>query len=218
MNDRVFRIHIEAPPERVWKEITKTDEAQGAVYNAWLATTVLGEGAPLQMRTGTGKNVIVDGHVLVHRPFTHFAHTHRFTQYEDPVCEVHYLLVEKDGGTEVTMRIKGCPEGTRTAKDMAAGGDFILKNLKQLAEGRGLPFGTRVHVRADGFDGVRAAQALPVPPTGRCSNRRSPWLTRTPPSSRSSTTSRPRPARRLPSCTPRWPPAAPPSMARSAAG
>lgn len=143
MKDKVFRTQIEAPIERVWKELTKTDEAQGAVFNAWLTTTVLGEGAPMQMRTGSGKNVIVDGRVLVHEPNTHFAHTHRFTQYQDPVCEVHYLLAAKDGGTEVTLRIKNCEEDTPTERSMATGGSFILKNLKGLAEGRGLPLGTR---------------------------------------------------------------------------
>ncbi len=144
MSDKVFRIHIEAPPERVWKELTKTDEAQGAVFNAWLVTTVLGEGAPLQMRTGTGRNVIVDGRVLVHKPYTHFAHTHRFTQYGDPACEVHYLLEAKNGGTELTLRVKDCPEDTQTERSMASGGHFILKHLKRLAEGRGLPLGTRL--------------------------------------------------------------------------
>jgi hypothetical protein len=144
MTDKVFRIQIQAPLARVWRELTKTDEAQGAVYNAWLVTTVLGDGAPLQMKTGSGKNVMVDGRVLVHKPMTHFAHSHRFTQYDDPVCEVHYLLAEKDGGVEVTMRIKGCPEGTRTAKDMQGGGVFILGNLKRLAEGKGLSPGVRL--------------------------------------------------------------------------
>lgn len=144
MTDKVFRIHIQAPIERIWRELTKTDEAQGAVFNAWLFTTVLGEGAPLQMRTGSGKNVIVDGRVLVHKPYTHFAHTHRFTQYDDAPCEVHYLLAEKDGGVEVTLLVKHCPEGTRTAKDMQGGGDMILNNLKRLAEGRGLSLGMRL--------------------------------------------------------------------------
>jgi len=144
MNDKVFKIQIQAPPERVWRELTKTDEAQGAVYNAWLTTTVLGEGAPMQMRTGTGKNVMVDGRVLVHKPYTHFAHSHRFTQYDDPMCEVHYLLAEKDGGTEVTMRIKNSPTGTRSEKDMGSGAPFIINNLKGLAEGKGLRLGVRL--------------------------------------------------------------------------
>lgn len=144
MNEAVFRIHIEAPLERVWRELTKVDEAQGAVFNAWLHTTVLGEGAPLQMRTGSGNNVIVDGRVLVHKPYSHFAHTHRFTQYDDPACEVHYLLKEKDGGVELTLRVVGLPAGTATARSMQSGGDFILKHLKRLAEGKGLPFGTKL--------------------------------------------------------------------------
>lgn len=144
-NERVFRIEIEAPIERIWRELTKTDEAQGAIFNAWLHTTVLGPGAPLQMRTGTGKNVIVDGRVLAFDPPRHFAHTHRFTQYEDPVCEVHYELEEiAPGRVAVTLRVLGLPEGTPTAKSMASGGDFILTHLKRLAEGRGLPMGTRL--------------------------------------------------------------------------
>ncbi|MDM4767026.1 SRPBCC domain-containing protein [Pelomonas sp. SE-A7] len=144
-NDRLFRITIEAPIERIWRELTKTDEAQGAVFNAWLHTTVLGPGAPLQMRTGTGKNVIVDGRVLVCDPPRHFAHTHRFTQHDDPVCEVHYELKELGGGqVEVVLRVVGLPAGTATGKSMESGGDFILKHLKLLAEGRGLPFSTRL--------------------------------------------------------------------------
>lgn len=143
MSDKVFKIQIQAPIERVWRELTKTDEAQGAVYNAWLTTTVLGEGAPLQMRTGSGKNVMVDGRVLVLKPHTHFAHSHRFTQYDDPVCEVHYMLAEVAGGTEVTMRIKNSSAGSRTEKDMSSGAGFILNNLKGLAEGKGLRLSVR---------------------------------------------------------------------------
>lgn len=145
MSERVFRIKISAPIERIWRELTKTDEAQGAIYDAWLHTTVLGPGAPMQMRTGSGKNVIVDGRVLVCNPPHHFAHTHRFTQHDDPVCEVHYELKELGGGeVEVTLRVVGIPEGTATGKAMASGGDFILKHLKLLAEGQGLPLSTKL--------------------------------------------------------------------------
>ena len=145
MSERVFRITINAPIERIWRELTKTDEAQGAIYDAWLHTTVLGPGAPMQMRTGTGKNVIVNGLVLACNPPRHFAHTHRFTQHDDPVCEVHYELKELGGGAvEVTLRVLGMPEGTATAKAMSSGGDFILKHLKLLAEGSGLPLSTQL--------------------------------------------------------------------------
>ena len=39
--DAVFRILIQADIQRVWHELIKTDEAQGAVFNAWLHTTRL---------------------------------------------------------------------------------------------------------------------------------------------------------------------------------
>ena len=40
--DAIFRIVIQADIQRVWRELTKTDEAQGAVFNAWLHTNGLG--------------------------------------------------------------------------------------------------------------------------------------------------------------------------------
>ena len=61
--DAVFRIVINADIQRVWRELTKTGEAQGAVFNAWLHTTGLVPGVRLQMRTGSGKHVLVDGAV-----------------------------------------------------------------------------------------------------------------------------------------------------------
>jgi hypothetical protein len=52
--DAVFRILIQADIRRVWRELTKTDEAQGAVFNAWLHSTGLVPGGRMQMRTGSG--------------------------------------------------------------------------------------------------------------------------------------------------------------------
>ena len=62
--DAVFRIFINANIDRVWRELTKTGEAQGAVFNAWLHATGLVPGGRLQMRTATGKHVLVVGEVL----------------------------------------------------------------------------------------------------------------------------------------------------------
>ena len=69
--DAVFRIVIQADIQRVWRELTKTDEAQGAVFNAWLHTTALAPGKhtihyefiPDTAKPGTGgKSILtVDG-------------------------------------------------------------------------------------------------------------------------------------------------------------
>lgn len=142
--DAVFRIFIKADIQRVWRELTKTGEAQGAVFNAWLHTTGLVPGGRLQMRTGSGRHVIVDGDVVACEPPHRFVHTHRFTQYDDPVCQVAYELEPVGAGVQVTLRVIGLPAGTKTAKSMASGGDMILKSLKSIAETGRPPLGTRL--------------------------------------------------------------------------
>ena len=142
--DAIFRIVINAPIERVWRELTKTDEAQGAIFNAWLHTTGLTPGGRMQMRTGSGKHVIVDGAVEEFDPPHRFVHTHRFTQYDDPVCKVAYELKPVAGGVEVTLKVLQMPVGTRTAKDMQAGGMMILNTLKAICETGKPKLGTRL--------------------------------------------------------------------------
>lgn len=142
--DAIFRIVINAPIERVWRELTKTDEAQGAIFNAWLHTSELAPGGRMQMRTGSGKHVIVDGAVEEFDPPHRFVHTHRFTQYDDPVCKVAYELKPVDGGVEVTLKVLEMPVGTRTAKDMQAGGMMILNTLKAICETGKPKLGTRL--------------------------------------------------------------------------
>jgi uncharacterized protein YndB with AHSA1/START domain len=142
--DAVFRIFIKADIQRVWHELTKTSEAQGAVFNAWLHTTGFAAGERMQMRTGTGKHVIVDGEIVAFEPPYRFAHTHRFTQYDDPPCTVSYELKPIGDGVEVTLRVIGMPSGTRTAKSMASGGTMIVNTLKAICETGRPAFGTRL--------------------------------------------------------------------------
>jgi uncharacterized protein YndB with AHSA1/START domain len=143
-NDALFRIFIAADIQRVWRELTKTGEAQGAVFNAWLHTTGLAPGGRLQMRTGSGRHVLVDGEVVAFEPPHRFVHTHRFTQHDDPVCQVSYELKPVGAGVEVTLRVIGLPAGTKTAKSMQSGGTMILKSLKTIAESGRPPLATRM--------------------------------------------------------------------------
>jgi uncharacterized protein YndB with AHSA1/START domain len=143
--DLVFRIVVNAPIERVWRELTKSGEAQGAIFNAWLHTRGgLVPGAAMQMRTGSGKHTIVVGEVVECTPPHRFVHTHRFTQYDDPVCQVSYELEPVQGGVQVTLRVTGVMAGTKTAKDMAGGGTMIVNTLKAICETGRPTFGTRL--------------------------------------------------------------------------
>ena len=149
--DTVFRIVINADIERVWRELTKTDEAQGAMFNAWLHATALNPGGRMQMRTGSGKHVLVVGEVLEFDPPRRFVHSHRFTQHDDPVCQVAYELKPVEAGVEVTLRVIGLSPGTSTAKSMQQGGNMILQSLKAIAETGRPPLGTRLMYVAFGL-------------------------------------------------------------------
>lgn len=142
----VFRIVIDGTMEAVFRELTKTGEPQGAVFNSMLTLDQPGlvRGRKMQMRTVSGEHAIVVGEVVEHSPPSRFAHTHRFTQYEDPSCTVVYDLRKVEGGVEVTLTVEGIPAGTGTEKEMMKGGDFILKNLKAIVETGRPPFGTRL--------------------------------------------------------------------------
>jgi uncharacterized protein YndB with AHSA1/START domain len=143
--DLVFRIVVNAPIDRVWRELTKTGEAQGAIFNAWLHTRGgLVPGAAMQMRTGSGKHTLVVGEVVECTPPHRFVHTHRFTQYDDPVCQVSYELEPVQGGVQVTLRVTGVTAGTKTAKDMAGGGTMIVNSLKAICETGRPALGTRL--------------------------------------------------------------------------
>lgn len=140
----VFKVLIRGTIQDVWREITKTDTVQGCMFNMMLVTPGLAPGAPMQMRSKSGKLVGVVGEVLEFQPPTRYAHTFKFTNYEDPPCKVYYDLKEVAGGVEFTMTLEDVPSGTKTAKSMLSGGKMIVDTLKAIVETGKPPFGVRL--------------------------------------------------------------------------
>ncbi len=142
----VFRIVIAGSQEAIFRELTKTDSPQGAVFNSMLTLSSPGlvAGKQMQMRTVSGRRTVVVGEVVEYDPPRRFAHLHRFTQHNDPVCKVVYELKPVDSGIEVTLTVENIPAGTKTATEMQRGGMFILGNLKAIVETGRPPLVTRL--------------------------------------------------------------------------
>ena len=146
----IFRIVIDGSPEAIFRELTRTDGLVPAIFNSRMVTTGMRPGGRMQMRTASGEHTIVDGQIVEFDPPRRFVHTHRFTQFDDPVCRVTYELKPVTGGIEVTLTVDDIPLGTKTENEMRRGGDFILRNLKAIVESGRPPLGTRLMYAAFG--------------------------------------------------------------------
>jgi uncharacterized protein YndB with AHSA1/START domain len=130
----VSRVVIRGKIQDVWREITKTDTPQLAFFGAQMRYRALSAGSPVQMRTPNAKWTSVVGEILEVSAPHRLSHTMRFTAHDDPFCKVTYELKEVPEGVEFTLISEDVPAGTKTAKDMTRGGDFIVNTLKQIIE------------------------------------------------------------------------------------
>jgi uncharacterized protein YndB with AHSA1/START domain len=139
-----FRIVIQGSLEDVWREITRTDRPIACFFNSRMDTRRLAAGSKLAMRTPDGKYTGVVGEILECSPPRRFAHTFRFTAYDDPPCKVTYELEPVAGGVQFTLTIEDLEPGTKTAKGMLQGGPMIVNTLKAVIETGRPAFGTRL--------------------------------------------------------------------------
>jgi uncharacterized protein YndB with AHSA1/START domain len=131
---------IEAPIEKVWATLTKTDAILPFFFCSVMKTTKLAVGAPIRMRSPDDKLTAVAGEVVEFDPPHCFAHTFKFTDQVDPVCLVRYELKSIEGGTEFTLTSENVPMGTKTERQMASGGKLIVNTLKNYVETGRPPF------------------------------------------------------------------------------
>lgn len=143
-NRAIYKVRIRGRIEDVWHEITKTDEAQGCMFNMWLHTPGLKLGAPIRMRGKNGKYTGVVGEVLEFDPPHRYAHTFRFTSFDDPPCKVIFDLEQCGSEVEFTLTIEDIPVGTKTEKQMKQGSQMIVNTLKSIIETGRPSFGTRL--------------------------------------------------------------------------
>lgn len=141
--EKVFSIVIKGSVEDVWREVTKTDETQGVMFNMKLDSS-LAIGAPMRMRSPDGKYTGIIGEVTAFEPLKRYGHTFKFTQYDEEPCHVLHEIEETGEGVRYTMTCTNMVVGDKTTKQMTQGADMIIKNLKSIVETGSLPFTTKM--------------------------------------------------------------------------
>ena len=141
---QVASVVIRASIEDVWRELTQTDRVNRALFNMQMHTDSMDPGGQMRMRSKNGKWTGVVGEILEWDPPRRFAHTFKFTNYDDPPCRVIFDLKEVDGGVELTLTAEDVPAGTKTAKQMKSGGRWIVNNMKSVVEKGDVSFGFRL--------------------------------------------------------------------------
>jgi uncharacterized protein YndB with AHSA1/START domain len=133
MPDLLHTITIAAPVATVWAEITKLAGRQRAMMDAVLRTT-LEPGAPLYYTSEDGRRVFIVGRVVAVDPPHRLVHTQQLTMRDDPPTLVTWELDEIEGGTRVTLRHTGFPEGTPKLESVDKTWAGILRELRRLLE------------------------------------------------------------------------------------
>lgn len=148
----IFKVRIDAPIDKVWATLTRTDVVLPFFFNSRCDTPGLAVGSPIRMRSGKNEQYTgVVGDVLEFDPPHRYAHTFKFTNLDDPPCKVTYVLEEVDGGTDFTLISEDIPAGTKTEKYMVQGAKFIANTLKDMVE-KGRPsLGTRLMLAVMGL-------------------------------------------------------------------
>jgi uncharacterized protein YndB with AHSA1/START domain len=140
--DLLQTITIAAPITTVWAEITKLGGKQRAMLDSVLRTT-LEVGAPLYYTSEDGQRVFIVGRVVEVDPPHRLVHTQRLTMRDDPPTLVTWELAEIEGGTRVTLRHTGFPEGTKKLESVDKTWIGILRELKRLLESGDIGFAAK---------------------------------------------------------------------------
>ena len=98
LQTKVFKTRIRGTIADVWREITKTDEVQGVMFNMKLDSS-LEVGDRAHYLSPDGKYTGIVGEVLEFEAPRRYAHSFKFTNHEEPGCKV---LHEVEGPLRVS--------------------------------------------------------------------------------------------------------------------
>lgn len=142
--DKVFTVEIDAPIQRVWDEITKTESQNKPMFNTYRRGPMT-PGSKYFCEDKNGKRVFTMGEIIEIDPPTRLVETFRFTWYDDEPTLVTWELSEPSAGkTKVVLTHAKLDPATKTHRDIQKGWPTILGLLKSVCEKGNVPAGTRM--------------------------------------------------------------------------
>lgn len=143
MIDKVFEIEIQAPPPRVWAEITRTGSRCRPMFGTMLVTD-LRPGGPIRWRSLDGRHTFVAGEVVEAEAPRLLVHTFVFPNLPDAPTLVRWELAPTAKGTRVTVTHSRFEGETKTYKAVVTSWVSILDLYRREIEQGDVPFGTKL--------------------------------------------------------------------------
>jgi len=141
--EHVVSIDINAPVDRVWGEITRTEGVQRPLYNTILDSD-LKPGSPVKYLSPDRKRIFVIGRVIDIDPPNMLQHTYMFTSKDEPPTLVTWNLEPIAEGCRVTITHTGWTDEHKAPEKSAGGWREILGLLKSEVETGEIPVKMRV--------------------------------------------------------------------------
>jgi uncharacterized protein YndB with AHSA1/START domain len=165
---KTLSIDINAPAERIWRELTKQGEICKPMYNCALHVQggKLTPGARLRYSNASGKNTFIVGEILEVDPPHRLVHTFKMTLHDDKPSTVTWELEPRGAGgasTRVTITHVFVEQSKNNPK-LVKGWTEILNLFKHELENGALPFKTRMQY------GMMGAMSFMLPKTTKTEN------------------------------------------------
>ena len=138
----LWSIDIEACPEKVWEELTRT----GTVLRFYFDSVLEGDlrpGGKLRYVTPDRKRTFIEGEVVEFNPPTRFVHTFMFKDLAEPPQKVSFDLESIGKATRLTVRHEGLDRAPKHGRRVDSGWTKILGDLKSWTQDGRVSVGTR---------------------------------------------------------------------------
>lgn len=143
MIEKVYRVEIAAPVERVWQEITRSGTRCRPMFGT-VQLIDLRPGGQVRHRSVDGRHTFVAGEVVEVAPPRRLVHTFTFPNLPDAPTLVTWDLTPQGAGTLVTVTHSRFDGQTKTYKAIDGGWPTILRLYKQVVETGDVGAGTKL--------------------------------------------------------------------------